>query len=318
MTQPLRVGVLGLGQRWQRYRNALLALPNDFEITALYDASFVRTEAHGRALNCARAGGALDLLDREDVDVLLVADRLWWGLWPVVQACRRNKPVFCCPSLLEEGPAADHLLANLGHPAPPVLMADPFAAAPALERLQHLLAEHLGPLSLLRAELALRATLKRAANLLHRSAVAAVVSICLELLGSPGNAVWATADDAGRFATLVLEAGPRLAQVNIWSGPHVTPACRVEVVAEKGTAAALLPRRLRWQDDGGKYFRRMPRWSPDEALLTRFAAAVRGGQPLRPGIAEAQQALACLRAAWQSHSEGRRIWAHPPMAAAKA
>jgi predicted dehydrogenase len=305
MTKPLRVGVVGLGGRWQRYRAALLGLRDDFEIAALCDASLVRVEAHARVLGCGRAGGVLDLLDRDDVEAVLLLDRLWWGLWPLEQACRRRKPALSCLGLAEE-PAADLLIEELQGQGAPVLMAHPFAFAPALEQL-YLLAEQLGPTSLIRAEVALPAAPRGRSDLLQRSAVAGAVAACLDLLGAPLDAVQAAVDDAGRLATLILEAGERLAEVSVWSGPKVMPCCRVEVVAAKGTAKATLPRRLHWQDGEDRYARLLPRRSAAEAALAHFVTAVREGQMPRPGIAEAVAVRTTLQAARQSQAEGRRI-----------
>jgi predicted dehydrogenase len=314
MTKPLRVGVVGLGKRWLRYRAALLDLRDDFEITALCDASFVRAEAHGRVLGCARAGGVLDLIERDDVDAVLLLDRLWWGLWPLELASRCNKPVLCCLPLTDVEPGAELLGERLRQQGPPVLMANPFAFVPVLEQFQQFVAEQLGQVSLIRAQLALPQGSKRQAGLLHRPAVFAILSVVLELLGAPLDAVWAVVDEAGRVATLVLEAGKELAEVSVWTGPHVTPACRVAVVTEKGTATATLPRRLCWQAGADQYARQMPRRSAAETALTHFAEAVRTGHPPRPGIEEAERVRNCMRAIRESRAEGRRVAVSPPNA----
>src|SRR5262249_33120730 len=107
MQARIRLGVIGLGRRWQRYREALARLSDQVQIHAVCDPIGQRTEAVARQLHCTAAGGPIDLLDRNDVEAVLLLDRPWYGLWPLERACRRGKPVFCAISLTSEGPFAE-------------------------------------------------------------------------------------------------------------------------------------------------------------------------------------------------------------------
>src|SRR5262245_53517333 len=100
MSQPLRVGVIGLGNRWQkRFKPALLALRRLYEIRAVCDQVPQEATRESRRLGCDAVTGITTLLESDDVDAVLLLDAQWFRLWPVEQACRFGKPVFCGLSL---------------------------------------------------------------------------------------------------------------------------------------------------------------------------------------------------------------------------
>src|SRR5947209_6538868 len=95
MTGRLRVGILGLGRRWQGYRPALTGPASPVEVRAVCNPLARRAFRIARQLRCEADDGAEDLLDRPDLDALLFLDPAWHGLWPLERACRAGKPVFC-------------------------------------------------------------------------------------------------------------------------------------------------------------------------------------------------------------------------------
>src|SRR5262249_47924567 len=100
MEKILRVGVIGLGRRWQkRYRPALAALGGWVKVSSVCDQVQERALREAKRVSCQAAAGPAQLLEREDVDAVLLPDEQWFGLWPLELACRRNKPVFCGCSL---------------------------------------------------------------------------------------------------------------------------------------------------------------------------------------------------------------------------
>src|SRR5437016_3328643 len=79
------------------------------------------------------------------VDVVLLLDSQWYGLWPLGQACRAGKPVFCDPPLTRDDQHADSLWQLLEpHPVPALMALRP-ALAPAVQRLHTLVSGWLGP-----------------------------------------------------------------------------------------------------------------------------------------------------------------------------
>src|SRR5438067_1816450 len=95
----LRVGIIGLRRRWRRrYRPALEALRDQYEIKAVCDELRARAVREARRLGCAAMGPG-GLLARDDLDALLLCSNQWFGLWPVERACQSGTPVFCANSL---------------------------------------------------------------------------------------------------------------------------------------------------------------------------------------------------------------------------
>jgi predicted dehydrogenase len=300
----LRVGIIGLGRCWRRYRPALLRLGGRFAVRAVCDPVARRAEVEAKGLGCAAAAGPGDLVERADVDAVLLFGRQWFGLWPVERACAAGKPVFCAAPAADEEAHADALAGQVRERGLPVLMAHPYTCSPALGRLEALVGERLGQVRLVRAEQALPA--KVGADLLRAPALLPLLARCATLLGTAVRSVRVVAGEAGLCA-LVLEGDGRAAQVSLWAGRAVGAACRVEVVAEKGTAVAELPRQVRWRDAEGQHAQRLPCRPAEEVLLERFADALRDGQAPRPGVEEVRETLALLRAAWRSREEDRCV-----------
>src|SRR3954447_10768766 len=109
MSTRLRVGVIGLGRQWRRYRRAPAAPRRRVPVRAVCDQVARRAEAEARRLGCAAAAGPVDLLERDDVDAALPLGRQWFGLWPLEHACRLGKPVLCAAPLTADGGHADDL-----------------------------------------------------------------------------------------------------------------------------------------------------------------------------------------------------------------
>jgi predicted dehydrogenase len=313
-TMRLRVGVIGLGRRWRRYRAALANLRDHLEVRAVCDQVAHRAEAEARQLHCVAAAGPVDLLERGDIEAVLLLGEQWYGLWPLEQACRLNKPVFCALGPESDEAHAAALQAQIKASGLPVMIALPTVLAPATRLLRPLLAQRLGAPRLVRAERVLAASpAGPSMDVLRSSAVLSLLAGCAFLLGDAPRSVWTVAGEDPAFATLVLEfEEARLAQLTLWSGPAVRSRCQFEVTAEKGTATAELPGRLRWQEADGLHEQRLRLRSPEQSELEHFLVALRSGRSLQPDFAEAFRALTWRRAALRSRTEGQRILLSPP------
>jgi predicted dehydrogenase len=302
----LRVGVIGLGRRWRRYRSLLARLREHVEVRAVCDHRARRAEVEARKLSCAAAAGPTELLERPDVEAMLLLDPQWYGLWPLEHACRVNKPVLCTLSPASDETHADALRERIQNSGLPVLMALPLLLAPATRHLRELLTHRLGQARLVRVDGS--AAPAPGSDLLADAAVLPMLAACAWLLDDTPRSVWTFAGDRASFVTLMLRfGGERLAQVNLWTATAGRTPPRFELVAETGTATAELPRQLRWRDADGQHGQRLPPRSAEQNALERFILALRGGQPVRPSFEDAYQALTWLRAAARSRSEGRSI-----------
>ncbi|HTU17118.1 MAG TPA: Gfo/Idh/MocA family oxidoreductase [Gemmataceae bacterium] len=305
----LRVGVIGLGRRWRRYRSLLARLREHVEVRAVCDQVARRAEIEARRFSCAAAAGPVELLERPDVEAVLLLDAQWYGLWPLEHACRLNKPVLCALSPASDAAHADALHECVQRSGLPVLMALTPLLAPATRYLRELLTHRLGQARLVRADWSAAPPREDAEHdLLTTPALLPLLTACAWLLDDVPRSIWTIDGDSASFVTLVLRFGrDRLAQVNLWTAAAGRPPARFEVVAESGTAAAELPRQLRWRDADGQHAQRLPPRATEHNALERFILALRDGQPLRPNFEDVHQALTWLRAAVSSRSERTSI-----------
>ncbi len=302
----LRVGVIGLGRLWKRYRPLLARLREHVEVRAVCDQVLHRAEFVAQQFNCAAAIGPVELLERPDVEAVLLLDAQWYGLWPLEHACRVNKPVLCVPSPASDETHADALHQQIQSCNLPVLMALSPLLASATRQLRELLTHRLGQARLVRADRSVGPHAN--GDLLAKDSVLPLLAACAWLLDDVPRSVWTLDGERASFVTVMLRFGcDRLAQVNLWTATAGRTPPRFEVVAEAGTATAELPRQLRWRDADGQHAQRLPLRSAEQSSLERFILALRAGQPLRPSFEDAYQALSWLRAALQSRSEGKCI-----------
>jgi predicted dehydrogenase len=311
MPTRLRVGIIGLGRRWRQYLPALTGLRRNLEVIGVCDQVADAAERTARRLGCVPAAGVVDLLERDDVNAVVLLDRQWYGLWPLQLACRVGKPAFCGPSLVREA-QPDALHQQVQASGLPVMMGNPSTVAPAVQRLRHLLSNHLGPVRLLRIDRGLRVPPDPAgtgaADLLGQGAVLGMLQVCAILFDGPPISIWTVAVRGSSLVTITLEFGPdQLAQLNLWADPLGPPTYRLHAVAQGGRATALLPRRLVWRDPDTQHRQQWPRHPLRQTLLQRFALTVKAGQKVQPSFEEAYQALLWLRAARHSQREGRRV-----------
>jgi predicted dehydrogenase len=305
----LRVGVIGLGRRWRRYRPILVRLHEHIEVRAVYDQIARRAEVEARQLHCSPVAGPVELLERSDIEAVLLLDPQWFGLWPLERACQAKKPVFCALTPDGDEAHADALYQQIQGSGLPVLVALGSLLAPAATCLRELLTHRLGQPRLVRADWGVPAARTNPPrDLLRGPAMLPLLAGCAWLLDDTPRSVWTIDGEGASFVTVVLQfGGGRLAQLTLWTAAAGQSPGRFEVVAEAGTATAELPWQLRWRDADGQHAQRLPSRSPEQAGLERFILALRSGQPLRPGFEDAYRALTWLHAAARSRAEARRI-----------
>jgi predicted dehydrogenase len=305
----LRVGVIGLGRRWRRYRPILDRLRDHVEVRTVCDQVARRAEVEARRLRCSTSAGPVELLERGDVEAVLLLDAQWFGLWPLEHACRAKKSVFCALTPGSDDAHADALHQQIQDSGLPVFVALGPLLAPAATQLRDLLTHRLGRARLVRADWAVPpARTGPPRDLLHSPAVLPLLAGCAWLMDDTPRGVWTIGGEGASFVSVVVQfGGERLAQLNLWTAEAGRTPGRFEVVAEAGTATAELPRQLRWRDADGQHGQRLPPRSAGQNGLERFVLALRSGQPLRPSFQDAYQALTWLRAAERSRTEGQRI-----------
>jgi predicted dehydrogenase len=308
MGDPLRIGVIGLGRRWRRrYGPALRDLPDCFQVRAVYDQVRHRAEQEARSLHCPAHAAVTALLDRDDIDALLLADPQWFGAWPITAAGRAPKPVYCHPEVLT---GTEGLPGSAGAGRPPVMVELLPRFAPAGVRLRELLREQIGPARMVICErVGPGGGVRPGPAPFTGAAWISLLDWCRGFVdGGPAGVLAAGLEDR-RFESVFLEFPEgRAIHVIQRREPHATPRVRLHVAAEKGSATLELPRRVSWNGPGGRHVHTLPHGRPlSRIALRHFYQAVRTGQPPEPGWDEVGRSLAWLQAARQSQAEGRRV-----------
>jgi predicted dehydrogenase len=303
MSNPVGVGVIGLGPRWrQHYRSACEALPGLVRVVAVCDPVAHRAALQARRLDCLAAAGPTDLLESDDIEAVLLLGPTWYRLWPIEVACRLGKPVFCCGGLDHDPAYADRLYKMVRDRQLPVMLAMNPRAAPAFGRLHELLGANLGPARVILCE-AIEPENRGCAD------PVALLDCCAALVGGEPVAVLAGSGNDGALASLGVEfEGGRAVQLCRCRVPGGRAGLRLRVIAEGGTATAQFPNRLYWTDSAGSHSHVLPMSRPPaQVFLERFYHLVRSAQPPTPSWDEAYRLCTWLRAAARSRAEGRRI-----------
>jgi predicted dehydrogenase len=294
MNKPLQVGVIGLGRRWRKhYQPALAALRKHLQ------PRFVCDPVHARALRAAQQVGAEAVLDAgemlaNDVDALLLLDPPWYGLWPIEQACRSGKPVFCAMPLERDDAHADAVCQSVRERQLPVMMGMALHFCPVLDPLRQLLGDMLG-LRLLLWDLALP---ERPGPLACPVGIGtAVVDVALSLLEGEPARVEPTGGQSETARGIAFHyPNGRAVQFRWYRAKVSRPILEMKLIADNGYVKARLPRRMAWTDATGRHVFVAPRGRPlGEVLLERFANVVRGRQPPEPSLEDAYRALGWLR-----------------------
>jgi predicted dehydrogenase len=294
---PIGVGVIGLGRRWQRYQPALRALPGKFQVRAVCDELPVRAEREARTVGARVTAGPVELLEQADVEAVFLCDEQWYGLWPLERACRAGKPVLCAPPPDLHDAEADRLPELARDRRAEVLFDCPFHNAPATAWLHAALAERLGPVRSVKAELLVPGT----GGALRRGAEAAVTDWCLTLLGAEPQDVAVQEEPSGglRHVLLLFPEGP-VVSLRSQRGAVRTPRLRVRIEAERGRAGLVFPRGVGWRDAEGRHTLRLTCRGGERRTLEHFAEVVRRGRAPEPGLPAVCRALRLLRPAAKS------------------
>jgi predicted dehydrogenase len=302
---PLQVGVIGLGQQWRRrYKPALRALRDRFTVRLLCDQVHGLAAREARGLGCDAVLGPTELLDNDAIQAVLLLDAQWFRLWPLEQACRSGKPVYCLGDVAVGEKDLPGLVQQVRESRLPVMAGFGPREAWVTAALRDLLAGPLGPASGVVCNFVQPHPGAGAAA----SPDAGLIDWCAGVVGAEPVSVVATRTEDGSFTSLLLEFPEgRRAQLTGWGASAVWHAPRLEVIAERGWAQAELPGRLRSVDADGWHSESRRGRPPEQLLLERFAQSVRAGQPPQPNLEDACRVVAWLHAAEQSHKEGRRV-----------
>ncbi len=330
----LRLGVVGTGEAWEkRYRPALRALGDRFELRAVCEPVALRATQVAREFNAAAVDGFRTLARREDVDAVLVLSRHWFGCLPILAACDAGKAIYCCDGLAPDLLGAGQLKQRIESAGVAFMAEFPRRHAPATLRLKELIATRLGAPRLLFAHL------RKPVNPPTRNGrtlpvgvaqdLAELVDWCRYVVDRDPTSIVASSHDAqpGNFdgdyhafsLEFAQEGQPKntaLAQISCGnylasSWPEAIsfrPPAALQVACEHGIAFVDLPSTVVWFDSAGRHMESLDSERPvGETLLLGFYRQVTSLVRNSSGLDDAYRATAVLSAARASILEGRRV-----------
>ena len=91
----LRVGIIGLGESWERaHRPALRTLSDRFEVRAVCAEVSHLAQQAAREFQAVEVDGFRALCQRDDIDAVLLFSPEWYGPLPIYAACEAGKAIF--------------------------------------------------------------------------------------------------------------------------------------------------------------------------------------------------------------------------------
>ena len=104
----LRLGIIGVGAAWEsRHLPALRALSDRFEVCAVCDPVQHRAIQVAKTFGATAYDGYRALMDREDIDAVLLLSVKFYGATPIFAACEYGKAIYCAAALeLQDDQAA--------------------------------------------------------------------------------------------------------------------------------------------------------------------------------------------------------------------
>ncbi len=334
----LRVGLVGLGKAWDvRYRPALRALADKFEVRAVCEQVAMRAEQAANDFNATAVDGFRALAAREDIDAILMLAEQWYGWLPIMAACQAGKAIYCAAPLQLRLEEAKQIKDRVDAAGVAFMAEFPRRQYPATLRLKELIATHLGQPKLLfchrRVAMGERPHPKPEGPKdqgFGTSDLVELVDWCRYVVGREPTSVMGlmhnaspdSADEDYRMMSLDFTSSGKHAgneiMAQISSGYYMPgnweeavsfrPPPALQVACENGIAFVDLPAQVIWFDKAGRHQESLDSERPvGEQLLSSFHRSVTSLVRNPAGLEDAYRALVVVLAARRSHQEGRRI-----------
>ena len=332
----LRVGLIGLGDAWQkRHAPGLRTLADRFEVRAVCEQVRHRAEQAANEFGAVAVDGYRALTRREDIDAVLILAPQWYGALPILAACEAGKAVYCAAGL-DLQPAEARALKQRVEQAGIAFVAEfPRRHTPATLRLKELIATRLGTPQLLFCHQRLPAAERDrhpAATSSRRSVwrdLVELVDWCSYVVDK--HPTWVTGlmhpagcqpgeEDYQMMSLDFSDAGPpgsgAVAQISCgryfpvgWEeAVSYRPQAALQVSCEYGIAFVDLPSAVVWFDDAGRHQESLDSERPvGEQLLRQFHRAVTSLVRKTTDLEDACRALLVVERARESHRGGQRL-----------
>jgi predicted dehydrogenase len=332
----LRTGLIGLGDLWQtRHAPALRALTDRFEVRAICDPVRHRAEQAAAEFHADAVDGYHVLVQREDIDAVLVLSPQWFRELPILAACESGKAVYCAVGLELDAGEAEAIKRRVEESGIAFMAELPRRHAPATIRLKELIATRLGRPRLLfcheRTAVEPPAGGQADSASIHPTFrhMVGQVDWCRYVADIRPTSVVGVMHYAGEddevedYRMMSLDFSP---PGKLGTGPTAQISCgryipfgwreaiayrplaALQVSCVNGIAFVDLPTTLVWFDEAGRHQESLESERPlGEQLLTQFFRAVTSLIRRTCDLDDACLALEVVQAARRSHEEGRRV-----------
>jgi predicted dehydrogenase len=333
----LRIGLVGLGNAWElRHRPALRALSDRFEVRAVCEPVAHRAEIAARDFGADSVDGFRSLVEREEIDAVMVLSGRWFGALPILAACDAGKAVYCAAALDFDTEQATLLKQRIESSGVAFMAEFPRRQAPATLRLKELIATHLGNPRLMFCHQRVPTEAKHDQRSAAPSApvsrthdLVELVDWCRYVAGSEPTSVLGLTHvsqcepEQIDYEMMSLDfSGPGAPGTRITaqisSGRYMPsdwpeavafrPPAALQVACENGIAFVDLPSSLIWFDKAGRHMESLDSERPvGEQMFSQFHRAVTSLVRNTAGLEDAYRAMLIVQAAHKSHAEGKRI-----------
>jgi len=331
----LRVGLVGLGEAWERrHRPALRALADRLEVRAVCDQVGHRAQWAAAEFGASAVDGFRALAERGDVDAILMLAPQWYGLLPILAACDAGKAVYVGHGLPLELELTETIRQRVEKAGIAFAAEFPRRQAPATLRLKELIATRLGPARLVFCHHRLPVPERTSPASACRfeptilQELVEQVDWCRYVVGSEPRWVTGICHGDGeplepdyQMMSLDFSEGPvpgsgAVAQISCgryfpanWREAIMyRPLAALQVCCENGIAFVDLPSTVLWFDDAGRHQESLDSERPiGEQSLTQFYRAVTSLVRKSHDLEDACQAIKIVQQAIRSSRDGLRL-----------
>lgn len=323
----LRIGLIGLGDAWQhRHRPALRVLQDRFDVRAVYCPVAKLAESCAAEFQADPVDGYRALVERCDIDAVMVLQKSWLGWLPLLAACHAGKSIYWAGDL-DFDPVSDSRIREAIEQSGVAFMTEfPRRFAPATLRLKELIATRLGEPRLLFCHRRMKDDEANQKNTSgtnpQRRELVELIDWARYVVGREPTSVTSMGKSGNDYRCMSLQfaatvKAPQVtAQISCGSYIPATwheavsfrPPSAMQICCERGVAFVDLPSTLVWFDDAGRHLESLETELPvGEQLLAQFHRAVTSLVRKLADLNDAYRAASILAAADQSDAEGRRV-----------
>lgn len=326
----LRIGVVGVGPAWEsRHLPALRALSDRFEVCAVCDPVQHRAEYVARQFNASVHDGFRVLINRSDIDAVLLLSAKFYGAMPIHAACDFGKAVYCAAAIDLQDAEASELRDRVERSGIAFMAEFPCRLSPATLRLKELIATRLGEPGLLYCNRLRSAAKGRERKDRCVRDLVELVDWCRYIVEREPSSLMATSHESPSreyhdYFSVSLDFSP---PNEIGTGPLAVISCGdyvaeglkeslsyrrpadLKVVCPKGIAFVDLPSTVAWFDDAGQHLETLDHERPvGEHLLLHFHRTVESLLLKSSSLEDAHRAILIANQAKLSCQTGQRIF----------